>query len=74
MNSSELGSIISSPTARKAVYAAFVVAGLVLGGVQAWYGAAEPEWLIRALAVYGELAIGATGLAVANTPSKTPAA
>lgn len=63
-----LGSIITNPTARKLIYGLYAVAGLVLGGIQAWYGDNSPEWLGQYLAVYGYLGIPVGGLAIANTP------
>jgi len=69
--SSSLGVIITNPLARKVIYSAFVIAGLALGGIQAWYGAAAgPEWFPQALALYGYLGIPIGGLAIANTPSQ----
>jgi hypothetical protein len=69
--SSPLGVIITNPLARKIIYSAYVLAGLALGGIQAWYGAdAGPDWFPQALALYGYLGIPIGGLAIANTPKK----
>lgn len=53
---------IVPPAARKYLYAAYALVGLVLGAVQVAYGITEPEWVTVALAVYGFVgtAFGAT--------------
>lgn len=63
-----LGSIITNPKIRKVIYGVYVVAGLILGGIQAWYGVIgeNPVWLAQYLAVYGYLGIPVGGLAIAN--------
>jgi len=71
MDSNTLGSIITNPVARKVIYSIYVVAGLALGSIQAWYGDASPEWLPQYLAVYGYLGIPVGGLAIANTNKTT---
>ena len=55
---------------RKAVYAVYALAGVVLGALGIAYVAAEPTWLKTALAVYAFVgtALGAT--AHANTPAR----
>lgn len=75
MSDINLGSIISNPTARKVIYAVYAIAGLVLGGIQAWYGVIgdTPTWLAQYLAVYGYLGIPVGGLAIANTPHHSEA-
>lgn len=72
MSDINLGSIVSNATARKVIYAIYAIAGLVLGGIQAWYGVIgdTPTWLAQYLAVYGYLGIPVGGLAIANTPKK----
>lgn len=72
MDSNALGSIITNPTARKAIYATYVVVGLILGSIQAWYGDGAPDWLGQYLAVYGYVGIPVGGLAIANTPKPAP--
>jgi hypothetical protein len=72
LGNADLGSIITNATARKSIYAVWVIAGLILGGIQAWYGAdAAPHWFPQALALYGYLTIPIGGLAWANTPKKS---
>lgn len=74
-----LGSIITNAFARKLIYAIYFIAGLILGAIQAAFGAMTgtpiaPEWLTVALAVYGYLGIPVGVLAVANTPDKVAVA
>lgn len=61
---STLTDILPAPT-RKVVYAAYALTGLVLGAIQAGYGALDnvsPDWMKVALAVYAFIgtAVGAT--------------
>ncbi len=56
---------IATPTTRRRTYAAYSTLGLLIGAVQAGFGAldaAAPDWLKVTLAVYAFLgtAIGAT--------------
>lgn len=71
MNTPNLGVVITNPTARKAIYSAYILIGFVLGGIQAWYGDHSPAWLPQYLSVYGYVGLGVGGLAIANTPAKT---
>jgi hypothetical protein len=62
--------------ARKTLYSTYSLIGLVIGGIQAAYGAASsgsPDWLKVTLSVYAFLgtAIGAT--AASNVTSKARA-
>lgn len=58
---------------RKVVYAAYAIAGVVIGAIQVGFAAAElttPVWLIVTLAVYAFIG-GAVGLtATSHTPGK----
>lgn len=67
--SDTLGSIIGSARVRKAIYAAYVVAIVVIGAIQVGFAAVsagQPEWLTVALAVTAYLGVPVGGLAVAN--------
>ena len=66
---------IFGPGARKALYTAYSLIGLVVGGIQAAFGsvsAASPDWLKVTLSVYAFLgtAIGAT--AASNVMTRAP--
>ncbi len=66
---------IFGPGARKALYTAYSLIGLVVGGIQAAFGsvsAASPDWLKVTLSVYAFLgtAIGAT--AASNVMTRSP--
>lgn len=68
-----LGVIVTNDTARRWIYGAFILAGFVLGGIQAWYGIdSTPTWIEmdRALRLYGYVGIAVGGLAIANVPPK----
>lgn len=61
----------SYPAARRYAYVLSFVVGLVLGGTQVGYAAAEvgqPTWLTVALAVYAFVAAGLGLTAAQNTP------
>jgi len=70
---------IFSPRARKTVYTVYATIGLVIGCVQAGYGAVStagvPDWLKVVLSIYAFLgtAIGATAASnVTMQPNTTP--
>lgn len=65
----DIGTLIPSDNARRAVYAVFGLLGLALSATQIGFGAAEiaqPVWLTVALAVYGFIAASGFGVALAN--------
>ncbi|UAJ78300.1 hypothetical protein IT072_02310 [Leifsonia sp. ZF2019] len=67
-----LGNVISSNLARKIIYGAYAVAGVVVGGAGAYFlatGHTVPEVIIGAQGVITYLAIPVGGLALANTSS-----
>ncbi|OJX72841.1 hypothetical protein [Leifsonia sp. 71-9] len=75
-NTSNLGSVITSPTARKLIYGVYVIAVVVIGAIQvayasvpAWGG--QPDWLTAALQVTASLGIPVGGLALVNTSNGT---
>lgn len=68
--SNDLGTIVGSARARKAIYGAYVIGIVVLGAVQVGFAAisaGQPEWLTVALAVAAYLGIPVGGLAAVNT-------
>lgn len=70
----DLGVIVTSPRARKAIYGAYVLLLLAAGATQVGFAAAsvgQPVWLTSALAVLAYLGIPVGGLAAANTGSVT---
>lgn len=73
-----LGNIITSPTARKAIYGAYAIGVVAVGAAQVAFAAApelggQPTWLTVALAVAAYLGVPISALALANTPAATPA-
>lgn len=69
-----LGTIISSAKARQIVYAVFVLAIIIAGGVQVFFsavGLSQPSWLTGAVAVLAYLGAPVGALALANVSSKT---
>jgi xanthine/uracil permease len=72
-----LGTIITSGTARKFVYGVYAGAAVVVGGCAAYFlgtGHNLPEVVSGAQAVVAYLAIPIGGLALANTSSSAPVA
>lgn len=72
-NSNDLGAIITHAQTRRIVWAVYVLAGLILGGLSTWFTTTEgsvPVWLQGALAVSAFLAAPFGTLAIANIPSK----
>lgn len=68
--SPNLGTVISSPTARKIVYGAYAISAVVVGGIAAYFLGIQspiPEPVIGAQAVIAYLGIPVGGLALANT-------
>lgn len=68
-----LASVIESPTVRKWIYGAYVVAVVVVGAVQVAHAAievAQPDWLTATLSVLAYLGVPVGGLALANTPAR----
>lgn len=64
-----LGSVVTNATARRAIYGAYVVAGLFFGASSAAFavlGTVSPDWVNIGLAVLGYLAIPVGGLALVN--------
>ena len=71
-----LGSVISNPAVRKAIYSVYVIALVVVGALQVAFATLEgpaPQWLTITLAVLAYLGVPVGGLALANT-SNVPAA
>lgn len=69
----DLGKVITSAKARKAVYSVYVVGIVVLGAIQVGTAAIEagtPAWLTAALAVSAYLGIPVAGLAAVNTETR----
>lgn len=67
----ELGTIITSPAARRIVYGVYVVLLLVLGAVTVGFaaiGQGLPTWGVAASAVLGYIGIPVGSLAIVNTP------
>lgn len=65
-----LGNVVENSTARKAIYGAYTVAAIVIGGVAAYFLGIQtpiPQEVIGAQAVIAYLAIPVGGLALANT-------
>lgn len=71
MTDTNLGSVITNANIRKAIYAAYVVVGVVAGAIQVGYaaveGAGQPTWLTVSLAVYAFLSVPVGSLALVNT-------
>lgn len=68
-----LGVIVSSPTARKYLYAGYAGLSLIVTNVAVAFSAANlssPAWLTIALAVVGNLATPFGALAIANASTK----
>lgn len=69
-----LGVVITSPHARKVIYATYIILLVVAGATQVGYSAielAQPQWLIATLAVLAYLGIPVGGLALVNAPSSS---
>lgn len=69
----DLGTVVKSSKARQAIYAAYVFAIVVIGGIQVGFAslqAGQPEWLTVALAVAAYLGVPVGALAAANTTTK----
>lgn len=62
-----LGNIIKNGTARAVIYGAYVIAALVVGGVDVYFGDNDPSWVPNALALIAYLAIPIGGLAAVNS-------
>ncbi len=65
-----LGNIVKNATARAVIYGAYVIAALVVGGIQVGFSAIEavqPDWVGAAQAVIAYLAIPVGGLAAINS-------
>lgn len=68
-----LGSVITSPAARRVIYAVYVIGVFVAGACSAAFAITEggnPDWLnvTNAVLLYAGIPVG--GLAIANSPSK----
>ncbi len=77
MNDTNPGTIVTSTTARRVIYGTFVVALIIIGGIQVAYSAVpgwggQPDWLTAALAVGAYLGIPVGSLALANAPRPAP--
>lgn len=71
--SNNLGNIVESARVRKAIYAVYVVAIIVIGAIQVGFAAisaGQPEWLTVSLAVAAYLGVPVGGLAAVNTSTK----
>lgn len=69
----DLGTIVGSARARKAIYGTYVIGIVILGATQVGFAAisaGQPDWLTVALAVAAYLGIPVGGLAAANTSTK----
>lgn len=64
---------ILSPSLRKYLYAAYALAGVVLGGLQVGYGSEGPGWLDVALRVFAYLGIALGATAASNVTLSGPA-
>ena len=68
-----LGNVIANVQARKVIYSAYVIAGVLLGATQVAFASVEdlgqPTWLTVALAVYAFLSVPLGSLALSNTPA-----
>lgn len=67
-----LGNVIPSGLARKIIYAAYVIALVVVGALSAWYLDPDPVWLSQAGEVIKYLGIPVGTLALANAPTTPP--
>ncbi len=66
----DLGVIITSARARKAIYGSYVLALVGAGATQVAYASLElsaPSWLVASVAVLAYLGIPVGGIAAANT-------
>jgi len=66
----DLGSIITSTTARKIIYSVYGILAFVVAAIQVGFSAAaagQPVWLTVTLAVVAFIGTAVGGLAVANT-------
>lgn len=75
LSTPSLGTVITNALARKIIYGVWVVAVLIVGGVQVYFAASDsvqPEWVSGANAVLVYLGIPVGGLALANTPKDVP--
>jgi hypothetical protein len=73
----DLGTIVTSATARKAIYSVYVLAALAVTGTQIAFASiqvAQPSWLIATLAVIAYLGIPVGTLAISNTSTPAPVA
>jgi hypothetical protein len=64
-----LGTIIESPTARKAIYAVYVIALIIAGAAQVGFvsiGLDQPAWLTASIQILGYLGIPVGSLALVN--------
>lgn len=69
-NTPGLGNVVTSPVARRVIYGTYAAAGVIVGGIAAYFlgtGVGLPEPLVGAQAVIAYLAIPVGGLALANT-------
>ncbi len=63
--------LVDKPSLRKKVYTTFWLVGLALGGLAAFFGAADngaPDWLGPTTAAYAFLGVGVGYTASQNTP------
>lgn len=70
-----IGTIITSTTARKIIYGTYIILLVIAGAIQVAYVAialGQPTWLVAALAVLTYLGIPVGGLALANSPTAGP--
>jgi hypothetical protein len=74
VTTTDVGSIITDPKARRITWVIFGTAGIITGSIATGFMAVEqpfPIWLKIAIAVSGYLAPMFSGLAIANIPGKT---
>lgn len=73
MNTPDLGTVITSATARRAIYGVYVIAVVIIGAIQVGFSAidgGQPDWVTVAVQVAAYLAIPVGALALVNTTSK----
>lgn len=70
MDSNNLGSIIKNDAARRVIYSAWFIAGILIGAVQVAYADPDPQWLTTTFDVWSYLGIPIAALATANGTSR----
>jgi hypothetical protein len=65
-----LGNIIKNDKARQIIYAAWFIAGILIGVTQVVYSDPDPDWLNKTFAAWSYLGVPIAALATANSASK----